>query len=232
MNEVLMLHFFTGKAEMKTSGKGLWGWAVLVCFHGAISGNRDSRPEKFRLQPLYTLLLACLSLPYMCYVLSMFSHWSCEWCLTSSKNLESWSRRIAQGQARLIVCFRSVWVTEWHSNPPLRMSLCVQSGVVNLHSSHWVEEKKGNFVPDWASVVVAAATAWEKLQKNTSPVSHRDLPHIELEVFLWQAFNKPQRSWEFIDGNFEDQETSSLSCLPSLSPHRKTEASLQILQLG
>lgn len=169
MNEVLMLHFFTGKAEMKTSGKGLWGWAVLVCFHGAISGNRDSRPEKFRLQPLYTLLLACLSLPYMCYVLSMFSHWSCEWCLTSSKNLESWGRRIAQGQARLIVCFRSVWVTEWHSNPPLRMSLCVQSGVVNLHSSHWVEEKKGNFVPDWASVVVAAATAWEKLQKKDKP---------------------------------------------------------------
>lgn len=97
-----------------------------------------------------------------------------------------------QGQARLIVSFRSVWVTEWYSNPPLHMSLCVHSGVANIHSPHWVEEKKGNFVPGWASVVVAA-TAWEKLQTKTSPVSHRDLPHIELEVFLWQAFNKPPK---------------------------------------
>lgn len=61
MNEVLMLHFFTGKAEMKTSGKGLWGWAVLVCFHGAISGNRDLGLKSLDFSHyILFCLLACL----------------------------------------------------------------------------------------------------------------------------------------------------------------------------
>lgn len=174
---------------MKTSGKGLWSWAVLVCFRRAISGNRDSRPEKFRLQPLYTLLLACLSLPYMCYVLSMFSHWSCEWRLTSSKNLESWGRRIAQGQARLIVCFRSVWVTEWHSIP-LYIWVCVFTlgwSTFTVHTE-W-KRRKG-------ILCLTGLVWWWQQQPERSCKKRQAQSHTEifLTLNLRSFFDKPSTS--------------------------------------